>query len=86
MRATSRSLTTEAVRIRSHGNRAELFRRLQPALGANRVAELLSGRRRLGADLAGRVDGALLLDGADEFGTVSPSLARRSGLTQMRIA
>ena len=76
-----------AVRVRAHDDLAELLRRLEPSLRADRVGHLLAGRRRLGADLAGRVDGALLLDGAvDVRGTVIPSLASRSGLTQIRIA
>ena len=55
-----------AVGVRAHDDVAELLRRLQPAVRAHRVGHLLAGRAGPRADLAGRVDGALLLDRARE--------------------
>src|SRR6202030_2499724 len=69
-----------AVRIRSHRNPAKLLRRLQSSLRADGVRELLSGRHRLGADLAGWVDRALLLDRAHELGDGKPELGQAIGL------
>ena len=40
----------------------------QPALRAHRVGELLPLRHRLAADLSGRVDLVLFLDGRDDLG------------------
>ena len=61
-----------AVRVRAHRDGSEFLRRLQPPLRADRVGHLLPGRRRLRADLTGRIDGALLLHGAHQIGNREP--------------
>ena len=51
-----------AVRVRADRNRPELRLGLKPPLRANGVGHVLTGRGRVGADLARRIHGALLLD------------------------
>ena len=57
-----------AVRVGAQHHPAEILGRLQPALGAHRVGELLARRHRLGAHLAGRVDRVLGVDRIDDLG------------------
>ena len=75
-----------AVRVCAHDDVAELFRRLEPSLRADRVGELLAG----GAGFAPICpDGFTVLCcwmARLRSGTVRPSRASRSGLTQIRIA
>ena len=56
-----------AVRVRADHDIAEFLFRLQAALRADAVRELLSLRNRLGADLTGRVHGVLRLNGASNL-------------------
>ena len=56
------------VGIGAQDHHTELLGRHEPSLGADRVGELHAGRRRLGAHLARRVHGVLLLDGGRDLG------------------
>ena len=58
---------------------AELLFVFEAALGANGIGELLARRYRLAADLAGGVDGVLLLDGIDDLGDGDAQVGKQVG-------
>ena len=58
----------------------ELLGRCQPSLRPDRVGELLPLRRRLAADLAGRIHGVLRLDRRDDLGDGDRQLRQLVGL------
>ena len=69
-----------AIRIRAHGNLAELFGCLQAALGAHHVSLLFALWRGFSADLSRRIDRALLLHGARNVGNGQSELGEQVGL------
>ena len=76
-----------AVGVGADDDVAELLRRDEAALRANRVGELLPVGHRLPADLAGGVHVVLRLETALMTSVaVTPSLRQLVGLTQTRIA
>ena len=69
-----------SVRVGPDNDLAELFLRQQAALGADGIGEFLSRRHGFAADLSGRIDRVLLLNGADDFGNSDAELCQRVGL------
>ena len=63
-----------SVLVRADHDTPEFLFRLQAALRADAVGELLPGGNRLGADLTGRVHGVLGLDGAQNLRHGDPQL------------
>ena len=69
-----------SVRVGADNDGAEFLRRDEAALGADRIGEFLPRGDRLAADLSGRVDRVLLLDGIDDIGDGDAELAQGVGL------
>ena len=80
MRATSLQPHDRAVRRGAQDDVAEFLLRHEPALRAHRVGEFLAGRAGPAADLAGRVDGVLAVDGADDLRDGDVELGQLVGL------
>ena len=66
-----------AVRVGTDDDLAELLRRLEPPLRPHRIGQLLPLRGGLGADLAGGIHGALLLDGLVDVGHGYPEIGEQ---------
>ena len=64
------------VRVGPHDDLAELLRRLEPPLRPHRIGHLLPLRGGLGADLAGGVHAALLLNGRVDVAHRDPELGQ----------
>ena len=67
------------VRIRADDNPAELFGIDQTSLSTNRVRHLRSRHRRIAADLAGRIDGILLIQSIRQICNREPQFRKDLG-------